>query len=85
MTPNDDAISPVLLCTRNKESNISALLTPTYDNLTSADEVKWHQLDSLYIIIPNIFSNLHCDKKTIYLARATIVIIVTLPSMPSST
>ena len=57
----------------------SALFTPTYDNLTSADEVKLHQLCSLYIIIPNIFSNLHCDKNNDLFseyekaARSTIV------------
>ena len=43
-------------------SDLSALLTPTYDNLASANKVKWHQLDSLCMIISNIFSNLQCDK-----------------------
>ena len=33
--------------------------TPTPDNLASADNLKWHQLDSLCMIISNIiFSNL---------------------------
>ena len=58
----NDVMSPRAVEYQNKVSNRYALLTPTYDNLTSADEVKWHQFDSLYIIIPNIFSNLHCDK-----------------------
>ena len=59
----NDVMSRPVVENQNKVSvsNLSALLTPTYDNLTSADEVKLHQLGSLHIIIPNIFSNLHCD------------------------
>ena len=57
-----DDISPRVVEYQNKVSNLSALLTPTHDNLASADKVKWHQLDSLGMIISNIFSNLQCDK-----------------------
>ena len=57
-----DVMSPRVVEYQNKVSNLSALLTPTYDNLASADKVKWHQLDSLCMIISNIFINLQCDK-----------------------